>query len=156
MIKDRIENKRFEKNINFFKWSAAITLILALAKISFNPNIFNVSGKASDFMISLIPIFLYIQYRNVSKKWRGQFIEWTENEISFKSRKHDNTSINLTEITSINIKLDIIEIETKRENYSINIEDYTKYEDRLRIKNNFEKIKEKLSLFHSLSQGSTL
>jgi hypothetical protein len=142
---DRIENKRFEKNIKLFRWLAVLTLIIAIIKISLDPNIFNSSGRKFDFIISLLPISLFLQYRQTANKWGGQFIEWTENEISFKSRKYDNTIINLDDIDEILIKLDTIEIRTKNKNFVINIEDYTDYQIRLRLKNNFEKIKERIA-----------
>lgn len=145
MLNDRIENRRFEKNIKFFKWAAVITLVLAVLKIAFTPDILKGGGETADFLTSLIPIALFFQYRSTARKWGGQFIEWKENEISFKTRNYDHTTIHLSSIESIDIRLDIIEIKTSEQKYDINIEDYTKYQDRIRLKENFNKIKEKLS-----------
>ncbi|WP_226389698.1 hypothetical protein [Penaeicola halotolerans] len=144
MLEDRIENYRFEKNIKFFKWGAIITLLLAVFKVAFTPDILDGGGKMADFLLTLIPIGLFFQYRSAAKKWGGQFIEWKENEISFKSRKYNLTTIHLSNIESIDIRLDVIEIRTSEQKLDINIEDYTKYEDRIRVKDNFKKIKEKL------------
>ena len=145
MLHDRIENYRFEKNIKFFKWGVGITLILAVFKIVLTPDILNGGGKMTDFLTTLIPIGLFFQYRSTAKKWGGQFIEWKENEISFKTRKYDSTTIKMEEIQSVEIRLDLIIISTLQKKYEINIEDYTEYKDRIRLKDNFGKIKEKLS-----------
>jgi hypothetical protein len=144
MTIDRLDNKHYEKNINLYKWAALITLILAICKIIYTPNIFTGFAKPVDFITSLIPIVIFIQFKRTAKKWGGQFFEWRENEVEFKSRKYDTTIIHYNDITSINIKLDIIEIETKQKKFEINIEDYTEYEDRIRLKSNFEKIKNEI------------
>ncbi len=140
----RLENKRFEKNIKFFKWGAIITLFLAIIRIAFDADLFQGSAKLGDFMLSLIPIMFFIQYRKTAKKWSGQFIEWSDSQILFKTREYDKTTVELDDINSIEIKLDRIILRTKEEDFEINIEDYTEYEDRLQLKNNFERIKEKL------------
>ena len=86
----------------------------------------------------------FIQYRKTAKKWSGQFIEWSDSQILFKTREYDKTTVELDDINSIEIKLDRIILRTKEKDFEINIEDYTEYEDRLQLKNNFERIKEKL------------
>jgi hypothetical protein len=144
MIIDRLENKRYEKNINLYKSAAVITLILAIFKVIYTPNIFTGFAKPVDFITSLIPIVIFIQFKRTAKKWGGQFIEWRENEVEFKSRKYDKIIVHYNNITSINIKLDIIKIETEQKKVEINIEDYTEYEDRIRLKSNFEKIKNEI------------
>ncbi len=145
MLNDRIENRRIERNLKFFKWAAVISLLIAVFKILLTPEILNDGGRMVDYITTLIPIGLFLQYRSTAKKWGGQFIEWNENEISFKSRKCDNTTIKLVDIKSIDILLDIISIITLDKKYEINIEDFTNYKDRVRIKGNFEKVKLKLS-----------
>ncbi|WP_310991034.1 hypothetical protein [Aequorivita marina] len=140
----RLENNRFEKNIKFFKWGAIITMFLAIMRIGFDSDIFKGSATFGDFILTLIPVGLFLQYRQTAKKWGGQFIEWTDNQIIFKSRKYDETTIEIDDIESIDIKLDMICIKTKEKNYEINIEDYTKYEDRFELKSQFEIVNEKL------------
>lgn len=136
----RIENNRNEKNLRLFKWGAILSLVLAAIRITIEPQI--LSGVSTiDFILLLYPIPLFILYYRTAKKWGGQFIEWKEDEISFKSRKYDKTTILLSDIKSINIYLHIIEIETLNAKYKINIEDYTAYSDRVQLKSNFEKVK---------------
>lgn len=138
MTIDKIENRRFERNIWFFKWSAIITLLLAILKIIFFPEIFDGSGKAGDFFLLLLPISFYFNYKRTAKNWGGQFIEWAENSISFKTRNYASTIIETKEIKNIDIALDVIRIQTSEKEFEISIEDYTNYEDRIRIKDNFK------------------
>jgi len=138
---ERIENKRYEKNLKLFKWGAILSLALAVIRIAIEPKILSGIGSTIDFILLLYPIPLFILYYRTAQKWGGQFIEWKEDEISFKSRKYDKTTIPLSDIKSINIHLHIIEIETLNAKYKINIEDYTAYSERVQLKSNFEKIK---------------
>lgn len=146
----RLEIKRFEKNIKFFKWGAIITLLLAIIRIVFDPSIFNGTAKLGDFMMSLVPIMLFTQYRKTAKRWGGQFIEWNEFQIIFKTREYDKTTVEIEDIESIDIKLDTIIVRTKQNDYEINIEDYTAYEDRLQLKDNFERVRKSLKHSNSL------
>lgn len=108
---ERIENNRNEKNLRLFKWGAILSLVLAAIRITIEPQI--LSGVSTiDFILLLYPIPLFIIYYRTAKKWGGQFIEWKEDQISFKSRKYDKTNVPLSEIKSINIHLHLIEIET--------------------------------------------
>lgn len=93
---------------------------------------------------TLIPITLFLQYRKTAKKWGGQFIEWSDHQILFKSRNHASTTIELADLEAIEVKLDFIILKTKETKYEINIEDYTEYKDRIHLKNHLEKLKEKL------------
>src|SRR5690606_25967603 len=97
-----------ERNLKFLKWAAVITLLVAIFQILLTPEILNGGGRMVDFITTLIPVGLFLQYRSTAKKWGGQFIEWKENEVSFKSRKYDHTTIKMEDIVSINIQLDII------------------------------------------------
>lgn len=142
----RIENKRYEKNLKLFKWGAILSLVLAAIRIAIEPEILSGVGSTIDFILLLYPIPLFILYYRTAKKWGGQFIEWKEDQISFKSRKYDKTTVPLSEIKSINIHLHIIEIETLKAKYEINIEDYTAYKDRIRLKENFEWLNKKIKL----------
>lgn len=141
LVIDRIENKRFEKNIKLFKWLAIISIIPIIGKLILNPEILTGKGTFLDYAINFIPVFLFFEYSRKAKNWGGQFIEWKEGKISFKLRKVSENTIEYSNIESIEIKLDNIIITLKDgEKYDLNIEDYTEYEDRLRIKENFKRI----------------
>lgn len=68
MSGSRIENKRFEKTIRFLKWGAIISLLIAILKIAFNSTVFNGKATPDDFILTLIPITLFLQYRKTAKK----------------------------------------------------------------------------------------
>lgn len=105
-IKDRVENKRFEKSNRLF----------------------------------LILLFLYSRYR--FRKWGGQFIEWNDKGIIYKARETSPTEISYDSIQDIAIHLDTIVFSlADGGERTLLIEDYQEYEDRLRIKANFEKIR---------------
>lgn len=141
---DRIENRRFEKNIRFFKWSAIITFVLAVIKVIAFPEVLEEKGKTGDFFLLLLPIALYMNYRRTAKNWGGQYIEWTKDNISFKTRNHSSTIIEIRKISKIDIEFDVIKIYTSKKQFKISIEDYTNYEDRIRIKDNFESLRKEL------------
>ncbi len=143
MVENRIENRRYEKNIKLFKWLAIASLILIVARLSLDSSILTNGAKLGDLISTLFPLAFWFQYRITAKKWGGQFFEWRQNEIEFKSRKYERTTIPFDSIKEIDIRLDIIEIKTVNQLFEINIEDYTEYEDRLKIKKNFELVKNK-------------
>lgn len=132
----------------FFKWSGIITLILAIIRVAFDDSIFNGTATIGDFISLLIPIVFFLQYRKTAKKLGGQFIAWTDNQLLFKTRDLNKTTLEIDTIEAIEIKLDAIIIKTNEAVYKLNIEDYTAYEDRLQIKRNFEHLKQTLPQSH--------
>ena len=143
----RIENKRFEKNIRLFKILAILTAVLAVSRVVSNPEIFSGTGTLLDFGIMLLPIVIFFEYRSKSKNWGGQFIEVTDSELCFKTRKNQQITVQLGSITNIEIKLDQIILQTTDSGeQTIVVEDFTEYSDRIAIKNNFAELKKKLSL----------
>ena len=135
MVIDKIENKRHEKKLKLFMWCAYISIALAIINTALGNLVFT----------NLVPIALYFQYKKTSKKWGNQFIEWKKQELIFKTREYDITTISIKDIESILIQLDIIEIKTEDENYAINIEDYTDYDKRILLKENFTRLKEEIT-----------
>lgn len=136
---DKIENKTVERKMKFLKWCAIITLILALLRVYMVPSALSRVGSAFDFIIFLLPIYLFYEYRKNAKNWKGQFIEWNDNEIKYKTREEQTTILKYEQIQSVDIKLDEIIINIKEgEQRRIYIEDFEEYSDRVRIKKNFE------------------
>lgn len=141
---ERIENKRFEKTIRLFKIlaisSVAIVGLYILSTLIF----FNGEFEFVNFSGFLFAIGFYFEYKRKARTLGGQFIEWTENEISFKTRQKEAIVINYESITDIIIKLHEIIIKTDdNEEHKLYIEDFTDYTERMRIKNNFESITNK-------------
>lgn len=144
MITDRMNNTRYEKNLKNYKRLAIGALILLVFQVLMAPVTFRDGFKLADTLTNLLPFTLLIHYYFTAKKWGGQYMQWTEDYFAFKSRKYPETQLPLSGIISIDIKLDTITIETKQQRFEINIEDYTEYEDRLRMKENFRILAEKL------------
>jgi hypothetical protein len=141
IVIDEIKSDRVEKFEKLFRNLAVITTFLAMARLALRPEILTGNGSTIDYLISLSPILFYASYKSKASKNTGQFIKWTETSIKYKT-KDTHGDIVISDIKSIEINLDIINIVLKdASNHSINIEDFTKYEDRVRIKGNFEKVK---------------
>lgn len=139
-IVDHIESKRIEKNTELFKYLAISMGILAVFKIISHPEILLGNGQLMDYIISLSPLLLFLHYHSVTSKHKGQFIRWTEDKIEYKS-KELNDIIAVSEIQNIEIHLELIRIYLADNIvHIINIEDYTEFEDRKRIKNNFKRL----------------
>lgn len=141
---DRVENKSFNKQSNALLFLATFTSVLAVA----NFIILAITDKSLKFyhlsplLISIIFILFYLIRR---KKWGGQFIEWNEESVTYKGRGPKQNKIEYRLIEELIIKMDSIEFKLKDGTVNIlEIEDYFEYEDRTRIKTNFEKLKKAL------------
>ena len=120
---------------------ATFTSVLAIATFI----IFAISDKSLKFyhlsplLISIIFISFYLIRR---KKWGGQYIEWNEESVIYKSRGPNQIEIQYRLIEELEIRMDSIEFKLKDGTINIlEIEDFFEYEDRIRIKKNFEKWK---------------
>jgi len=141
-IIDRIENRRFDKSNNLLKWLAIISLPIVVLYIANSTDGFKSFSSKLDLISFITPLFLFIFHRNRTKKWGGQFIEWKEDGVEYKSRESDIVSINFQDLSDIVINLDTIIFKLKNGlDKELLIEDYTEYEDRIRIKSNFESVK---------------
>lgn len=135
IITDRVESKRAEKILLFIKISSITFLFLIIMMAIKTKNV-----RLSDFRgFGWSSVMLANAYTVFSKR-KGQFIEWREDEIEYKTRSEEAT-IETKDIKNISIHLDVISIKSfQNQNYEINIQDFTKYEVRLRIKENFTKL----------------
>ena len=142
VIVDRIENKKNEKSNRLFLFLAIASVPLAIANIATTPELFQNSWEVIDFLVFLFPVFLFLYYRRRLKKWGGQFIEWNKTGILYKARETSTTEIKYESIEDLSINLETIVFKLKDgSDKTLLIEDYLEYEDRIRIKGNFEKMK---------------
>jgi hypothetical protein len=117
-------------------WLAIGSLIVGLISLY---DVINGERQVIDYLFTLMPIFFYLKYRHTAKNWGGQFIEWNDNTIKYKTRQTKETTLQISDIKTINILLDKINFELKdNSERTLIIEDYTEYADRLRIKQNFK------------------
>ena len=140
----RIKNKRHERSFKYFTWFAWIYLGMAIVKFALEPEIFKGVGSIADFTITLLLIGFLFYYRNSVKKLTGQFIEWTDERISYKDRITEQI-IPISDLEDIEIKIDDIVLCTRDEEcFIINLDDFIEYEDRKAIKAKFEELRVEL------------
>src|SRR5690606_20928410 len=98
----------------------------------------------SDLIVGSALAFYYVYLYQVEFKDRKrQFIEWQADKLVFKLKNETAMlKIDLNTISNIKINLDTIEIIDVHDQYlTLDISDFTKYDDRRRIKDNFERLK---------------
>lgn len=144
MVIDRVESRKSENILRFIKYAAGTILTATTIFIIWNWDKID-SLRLSHFK-PFIPVItlgggFYLQIA----KQRGQFIEWSADAIEFNTQKVKGKFL-ISDIKKIDQSLDIITITLKNdENRTIDIQNFTKYEVRLRIKENFNKVANNLS-----------
>jgi hypothetical protein len=140
---NRIEAKGMNKMIKQLKWVAIGSLSLLIIRVLFLTDNFS-ELNFLDALLFLSPLLIYLRYRKEFDKKIGQYIEWSDNIIKFRTKDIEN-QILINSISSIEIKVHQILISTDDHNYKIDIEDFKNYKDRQTIKNFFKNQKKKLS-----------
>jgi uncharacterized membrane protein len=140
-MNERIENKRTKLSIKAIIWLLAIVIILFVLKVFAIFSFIDEHITYSDLISSPIGLIVYflITYRQ-----NGPIIEWKGNSIIFKEKKKKETRILLADIQDISILFNSIEIKTIKRQHSLSLENFFMYKDRIRIKENFEKLKQGL------------
>lgn len=134
-IIDRVESKKAQIVLLFTKIAAVVVLVLMIIMATTKSNV-----RFSDFKDFIIGFILLLNLNNIFNKRKGQFIEWPEDEIEYKTRDEEAT-IELKDIKNVSIHLDTINIKSiQNQDYKIDIQDFTDYKTRLRIKENFTKL----------------
>jgi|GEM_PF-1243751 hypothetical protein len=141
---ERIENKGFEKTVKTFKILTIISLSIVVL-LFLTDHVFKVTDIGYVNLSGFIFVVgFYYDYRKKVKTLGGQFIEWSENEISFKSRQEETKTIKLDSIKKIEIKSSEVLLNTIEDlSYTINLDDYREYSEKIKIKNNFKILKTK-------------
>ncbi len=143
VLNERIESRKIDRIQRVLVICAIVMAITSSFKIYSSTSIQRSRfGWWIDSVI-LVVIFANILLRHQKQltNRKGQFIEWVPEAINYKLKNEDSAqTINRSKINSINIHLDEIDINLKSgEKLLLDISDFDKYEDRLRIKANFEK-----------------
>jgi hypothetical protein len=94
-------------------------------------------------LLVTLPVYFLLKNQKQLTNRSGQFIEWTTDTIVFKLKNETlPKTIQRNLVDSVNIHLDTIEVIDKtNQKFLLDISDFDKYEDRLKIKDNFEKEK---------------
>jgi hypothetical protein len=86
-IIDRIETNRAERSNKLFFYLGLAALVLLASKICFNHHKFGTAGFWLDLLVMAFPIYLMYNGYKTTKSRIGQFIEWQENQISYKLKE---------------------------------------------------------------------
>ncbi|RVU00810.1 hypothetical protein EOD41_09225 [Mucilaginibacter limnophilus] len=140
-----LDEVKSNKADNFAKISLIAGLLLFicfLAKIILNLHSEKGIGFIFDCLLLLFSsISSFTSFKRLSKR-KSQYIKWWSHKIFYKL--FDNNipkEINVSDITSISVGMDLIEIYTfSNITYNLNIIDFTDYNVRARIKENFENL----------------
>jgi hypothetical protein len=136
---ERVESKKVEKILTFVKIMIVIVILIPLIIVLKNYE--HVSSlRLSHFSQFFLALFLLFRFYTKFSKRKGQFIEWSPNEIQFKTKEQEG-EIPINEIKNIDINIDSIDITLENgENYMLNIQDFGDYDTRIKIKDNFSKL----------------
>lgn len=139
---ERIESRSFDKILKFIYIGGVILILLNFLRYYMTDDIM-VKGwgwaLGAIFWISY-PVYTVMKFKKESKKRSGQYIEWKNETIEYNLKKEvEPHVIQRNQIENINIRLDIIEITEKSGKlHELDISDFSKYKDRIKIKDNFK------------------
>lgn len=141
----RIESKKINKSRNLIVYCSIGLLAISLFKL-INSDSSQIGSVGWWIDLTIVIVFSIFNMLSVQRKLfnrTNQFIEWNNNKIHYKL-KDDLTSQTIEEskIENVKIGIDIMEIRLiGGETFKLDITDFEKYEDRIRIKSNLEKYK---------------
>lgn len=145
MINERIESNSMEKYGRVMLVCGIGTVLVCIAKLILATEI-SLTGFGfwvDTLGISVLPIYMVFRTQKEFKRRSGQFIEWTNEHLTYKLKNEKKPDkILVADISNIQVNLDIIEIVVKdNTKHLLDISDFVKFEDRIKIKDNFEKMK---------------
>lgn len=137
VVIDRIESKRIDRmrKIILFCGIASV-LLLGLKFVS------KTSFSFDNIVILSLSAFLCRKLWVELNVRTGQFIEWTKDNVIYKLRTENPQTIAVSEIKDIHFGAQTFEILTNaNEKYILDVSDFSNYNDRKRVRENFEKLK---------------
>ncbi len=148
VIIDKISSDKIDKSIKILLFCLIGSSIILLVKIRYIAPQHNQLGFLIDAILVVYTIYSSLQIIKKLKNRKGQFIQWQKDSIVYKLKEEIiPKEIFLGDIKNIEIKLDIITIESiDQQKFILDISDFDKYESRIRIKSNFEKLNLYLNL----------
>lgn len=146
-----------EKIVNKQKTIRGLSVVLFLVGIyllftedfSLQENTINILSIIQTILFFIMGVVMFITSSIIIKKMTGLQIRFYSNEsaadifIDYKTKKAEAKSILIKDLNSIIIKISAIEfIDTENKQHKIDLSDFNSFEDRKKVKNTFEKIKE--------------
>ena len=143
IITERIESHKIDKAKKIMLYCGIGLIIISAIKF-FTASSIQLTGIGWWFdtlLLIALPVYFLLKSQKELTIRSGQFVEWTEDLIIFKLKNESlPKTIQRNQVKSINIHLDTIEIIDKiAQKFTLDISDFDKYEDRLKIKENFKK-----------------
>lgn len=140
---EKIESRKIDKAKKVLLFCGIGLIIISVIQFltASSTQLTGIGWWFDTLLIVILPIYFLVKNQKILTNRSGQFIEWTIDSIVFKL-KNETAALTIPrdQIRSINIHLDTIEIVDKSgKNFSLDISDFDKYEDRLKIKSNFER-----------------
>jgi hypothetical protein len=145
IITDRIESRKIDKAKKIMLFCGIGLILISVIKF-FTGTSSQITGLGWWFdtlLLVTLPVYFLLKNQKQLTNRSGQFIEWTTDTIVFKLKNETlPKTIQRNLVDSVNIHLDTIEVIDKtNQKFLLDISDFDKYEDRLTIKDNFEKEK---------------
>ena len=145
IITDRIESRKIDKAKKIMLFCGIGLILISVIKF-FTGTSSQITGLGWWFdtlLLVTLPVYFLLKNQKQLTNRSGQFIEWTTDTIVFKLKNETlPKTIQRNLVDSVNIHLDTIEVIDKtNQKFLLDISDFDKYEDRLKIKDNFEKEK---------------
>jgi hypothetical protein len=145
IITDRIESRKIDKAKKIMLFCGIGLILISVIKF-FTGTSSQITGLGWWFdtlLLVTFPVYFLLKNQKQLTNRSGQFIEWTTDTIVFKLKNETlPKTIQRNLVDSVNIHLDTIEVIDKtNQKFLLDISDFDKYEDRLKIKDNFEKEK---------------
>ncbi len=137
VVTDRIESFKIDKakkTMLFCGMSIVFILIIKFLMGS-STQITNLGWWLDILALVAIPLYLLVKTQKQLSNRSGQFIEWKNDAIIYKLKNEVSPqTIQRSQIDTINLHLETIEVIDKtNEKFLLDISDFDKYEDRLKI-----------------------
>ncbi len=144
-MKDRIESRKIDKAKRIMLFCGIGLVLISVIKFltATSNQITGLGWWFDTLLLVALPLYFLLKNQKQLTNRSGQFIEWTVDTIVFKLKNEVSPQIiQRNQIDTINIHLDTVEvIDMSNQKFLLDISDFDKYEDRLKIKDNFEKEK---------------
>lgn len=141
---ERIDLSRKQKTIDIFKIVIVCYLFVwVLSMILFKSSLSNINH--TDLTSLAIPMVLYFNVVGYISADRDLFVEFHSQKIQYKTNT-ESGCITLDAISKVNISIDEIRVHLKNDGIrNINISRFSNYNDRLRLKANFQSISDNIA-----------
>ncbi len=145
IITDRIESRKIDKAKRIMLFCGIGLILISVIKFltATSSQITGLGWWFDTLLLAALPVYFLLKNQKQLTNRSGQFIEWTTETIVFKLKNETlPKTIQRNLVDSVNIHFDTIEVIDKtNQKFLLDISDFDKYEDRLKIKDNFEKEK---------------